>query len=322
MSAAALSEGLRLELAQDVRDGLSRLDQKELPSKYLYDDVGSALFEAITHLDEYGLTRADERTIGRCAPRLRHYLPGPVTVVELGSGSGKKTLPVLEALGNRQPVNYLPIDVSQKALDQCRRELGDAARMVSILGEYHTGLEEAAARRPAGHTLLVLFLGSTIGNFDRLGAEEFLNQVRFRLDPGDALLLGTDLVKDEATMLVAYDDPTGVTAAFNKNLLARINRELGADFNVRQFVHESRWNGEWRRIEMHLRSLEQQTVSIPAAGMNVSFAAGETIWTEASHKYVSSELPGIARRTGFHEAARWEDREWPFADNLWIAESP
>jgi uncharacterized SAM-dependent methyltransferase len=167
--------------------------------------------------------------------------------------------------------------------------------------------------------LLVLFLGSTIGNFDREAAEEFLRDVRRILRFGDALLLGTDLEKSAETQLLAYDDPTGVTAAFNLNLLARVNRELGADFDLKKFTHEARWNAEERRIEMHLRSEERQRVYIPRSEVFVEFEAGETIWTESSHKYVADQVPKMARRTGFHGEAQWVDKEWPFAQNLWVA---
>jgi len=166
---------------------------------------------------------------------------------------------------------------------------------------------------------LLLFLGSNVGNFDRLGAEDFLRGVRARLKPGDAMLIGTDLEKPVHVLLEAYDDPAGVTAAFNLNLLGRINRELDADFDLRQFRHEARYNREFRRVEMHLRSLCDQEVNVAGAEVRCRLAAGETIWTEASHKYVLDELPWIAERTGFRSKVRWVDDEWPFAESLWFA---
>jgi uncharacterized SAM-dependent methyltransferase len=166
----------------------------------------------------------------------------------------------------------------------------------------------------------VLFLGSTIGNFDRPAADDFLRQVRAALQPGDSLLLGTDLEKDVNTQLVAYDDPIGVTAAFNLNLLARINRELGADFKLRDFRHVSLWNGEERRIEMHLQSLRSQRVSIPGAGLLMRMDKDETIWTESSHKYQLGEPALMAERAGFRQVGQWIDEEWPFAQNLWVVE--
>ena len=322
MSGQALACEPRLEFGRDVRAGLSRADQKELPSKYLYDDVGSALFEAITCLPEYGLTRAGQRLLRKLAPQLRDHITGPVTVAELGSGTGKKTRHILEALKDHQELVYYPIDVSSAALDKCRLELASVARVVRLQETYISGLQEAALRRPADHKMLVLFLGSTIGNLDRHESEGFLREIRSCLEPGDALLLAADLVKPINMMLLAYDDPAGVTAAFNLNILARINRELGADFNLGNFVHEARYNAQARRIEMHLRSCMDQEVSIPDADFNCSLREGETIWTEASHKYRIEEFSTMASRTGFQQAAQWVDEDWPFAENLWIAISP
>ena len=233
------------EFALAVSDGLGKLGQRELPSMYLYDDLGSALFEAITLLPEYGLTRAELRLLNRHAGAMVEQLPPPVAVVELGSGSGRKTRCILEALANREPVAYFPIDASAAALLKCHQELGNlgAVSMVGLERSYLEGLQEAAARRRPGQSLLVLFLGSSIGNFDRPAAEHFLRDIRRQLQPGDALLLGTDVEKSVHDMLLAYDDPAGVTAAFNLNLLARINRELGGDFILSNFAHEVRYQG-------------------------------------------------------------------------------
>lgn len=194
---------------------------------------------------------------------------------------------------------------------------------LSIVGferEYLDGLLEVAVRREPGQRLLVLFLGSTIGNFDRLPGENFLKEVRRILEPGDGLLLGTDLEKPVHQLLLAYDDPLGVTAAFNLNLLARINRELNADFDLTQFEHLARYNHLERRIEMHLRSTTHQTVHIPGARLTVRFRKDETIWTESSHKFAPEEVALIARQTGFQCAAQWIDQEWPFAESLLLAE--
>jgi L-histidine N-alpha-methyltransferase len=178
----------------------------------------------------------------------------------------------------------------------------------------------AAARRNENDQLLVLFLGSTIGNFDRDAAERFLTEVRRILFRGDALLLGTDLEKPLPQLLAAYDDTLGVTAAFNLNLLARINRELGADFDLTAFRHEARYNTLHQRVEMHLRSMRDQTVGIPRAGCSVSFLKEETVWTESSHKYRAEDIPAMARRNGFRCDSQWMDTEWPFAESLLIAE--
>jgi L-histidine Nalpha-methyltransferase len=318
----AIAANATFEFAADVRAGLTHPEQKELPSKYLYDDIGSALFEVISFLPEYGLTRADERLLRRHASDIVQRLATPVAVAELGSGSGKKTRWILEALCRRQRTSYYPIEISRTALAMCARELGDIDS-ISILGferEYLDGLLEVAAKRRPGQHLLVLFLGSTIGNFDRAAGVNFLREVRHILEPGDSMLLGTDLEKSTAQLTAAYDDSLGVTAAFNLNLLARINRELGADFDLNQFEHVARINCEARRVEMHLRSRRRQAVRIPEAELLVEFHDGETIWTESSHKYAPGEVFEIARAAGFFCEAQWIDDEWPFAESLLVAE--
>jgi len=310
------------EFAADVRTGLSRSGQKELLSKYLYDDIGSALFEVICRLPEYGLTRADERLLRRHGHEIVDRLAGPIAVAELGSGSGKKTRWVLEALCRRQRTSYYPVEISHSALVMCERELRDidAISIVGFEREYLDGLLEVAAYRKSGQHLLVLFLGSTIGNFDRPAGAKFLSDVRHILEPGDSLLLGTDLEKSAVQLVRAYDDELGVTAAFNLNLLARINRELDADFALDQFAHVAKINQEARSVEMHLQSKQQQVVSIPAAEVAIAFEEGETIWTESSHKYSAEEISEMARTAGFRCEAQWIDQQWPFAENLLVAE--
>ena len=299
-----------LSFASDVRTGLSKPGQRELPSIYLYDDIGTALFEVITLLPEYGLTRADERLMRRYAADILERLAPPVAVAELGSGTGKKTRWILEALARREPVSYFPIDISAAALLKCRQELAGLGT-VSIVGlekSYLDGLADAARLRRAGQTLLVLFLGSTIGNFERPAAEEFLRQIRKRLRQ-----------PYRRSPEFSYDDPAGVTRAFNLNLLARINRELGGDFLLEHFEHEARYNEGQRRIEMHLRSKRRQTISIAAAEFSCTLEPGETIWTEACHKFRADEIPGMAQRAGFICEAQWVDGEWAFAENLCLA---
>jgi len=317
----AIPSNIGYEFAAEVRGGLAREGQKELPSKYLYDDVGSALFEVISHLPEYGLTRADERLLRRHADEIVERVPGPVAVSELGSGSGRKTRWLLEAFCRRQRTSYYPVEISHSALVMCERELSDidAISIVGFEREYLDGLLEVAACRKPGQHLCVLFLGSTIGNFDRSAGVKFLSEVRCILQPGDSLLLGTDLEKSSVQLLGAYDDELGVTAAFNLNLLARVNRELDADFNLKQFEHEARINPEERSVEMHLRSKRRQIVTIPSAEVVVEFKEGETIWTESSHKYSSEEIFETARQAGFRCDVQWVDQEWPFAENLLIA---
>jgi len=322
MVTQSLTSAPAYTFAADVREGLTRHPQKELLSKYLYDDVGSALFEVIGLLPEYGLTRADERLLRRHAAEMVSRLPTPVIVAELGSGSGRKTRFILEALCRRQNTPYFPIEISRKALALVQRELGDIDS-ISIVGferEYLDGLLEVTARRKPGQHLLVLFLGSTIGNFDRPAAEIFLRQVRQILEPGDSLLLGADLEKPVPQLIDAYNDALGVTAAFNLNLLTRINRELDANFDLAHFQHLALFNPEARSIEMHIQSKRKQTVEIPGADFSVTFRQDETIWTESCHKYSLSELLKLARETGFQCDAQWIDRDWPFAESLLIAE--
>jgi L-histidine N-alpha-methyltransferase len=299
------------EFASDVRCGLAK-PQKELPSKYLYDELGSALFDAITVLPEYGLTRADERLLRRHSSEIPREFS---LVAELGSGSGRKTRAVLEPLGGP---DYFPIDVSPPALERCSRELADLARVTPLAASYLEGLDQVQEHRNGGRVLL-LFLGSTIGNFEPRCRMDLLTQVRARLREDDALLIGCDLVKPIDTMLEAYDDPSGVTASFNLNLLGRINRELGADFNQRAFAHEARYDPSSRRIEMHLRAESDQTVTIREAGVHCTIRSGETIWTESSHKFELEEIAEMAVEAGFRPEAQWVDPEWPFAENLWRA---
>jgi dimethylhistidine N-methyltransferase len=320
MFAQAMECEARAEFIHDVRAGLGREGQKELPSAYLYDEMGAALFEAITLLPEYGLTRADSRLLSAHSVAIAELVPSAL-VAELGSGSGGKTRWILKALARRAPVTYYPIDISHSALIKCRGELGriEGVTMFELERSYLDGLSEVVSRRNRAESLLVLFLGSTIGNFDRAGAEDFLSQLRAHLAPGDALLLGTDLVKPVPLLLAAYNDPLGVTAAFNLNVLARINRELGGDFDLARFEHEAIYNGSNRRIEMHLRSRRRQQVHIQMADLTVSLNAGETIWTESSHKFHTEEVEAMAHGSGFRCEAQWIDEEWAFAESLLVA---
>jgi dimethylhistidine N-methyltransferase len=309
------------DFSADVVVGLSQPGQKELPSKYLYDELGSALFDAICLLPEYGLSRAGMRLLQHHSQEIVSLLPTPVMVAELGSGSGQKTRLLLEALSHRQRVNYYPIDISGSALSRCEQEIGQIDR-VSIVGferAYLDGLQEVSARRRDGEQILVLFLGSTIGNFDRPAGDQFLRDVRGILQKNDALLLATDLEKPISKLLMAYDDPTGVTAAFNMNLLARLNRDLGADFDLKQFRHLARYDESERRVEMHLVSKVWQRITIREAGFRFYLREGETIWTESSHKYNPDEVIEMGARTGFSCVKQWIDTEWNFGQSLFSA---
>ncbi|MGI4855442.1 MAG: L-histidine N(alpha)-methyltransferase [Janthinobacterium lividum] len=327
--------------AAEVRAGLGASGQKSLPSSYLYDEVGSALFEVITALPEYGVTRAEERVLAQHGARIAQAFfastaraaaplpagattthPAPVRVIELGSGTGRKTRLILEALARGgAPVTYCPIDISGSALAQCCQAMAniDGVRVEPFESDYVAGLAAASAARRPGEATMVLFLGSTIGNFPRLAATHFLQSIRAALRVGDALLLGADLLKPVDALLRAYDDPIGVTAAFNLNLLARINRELGAEIAIDGFVHEARFNAEARSVEMHLRAVRAQNVVIHAADVNVAFQPGETIWTESSHKYLSDEIVQMGQDARFDLLAQWVDEVWPFAETLLTA---
>jgi dimethylhistidine N-methyltransferase len=294
-------------------------EQKTLPCRYLYDEIGSALFDAITYLPEYGLTRADARVIEAHVEELLDCLPSRLMIAELGSGSGAKTRTILEHVEKRQDAVYYPIDVSATALARCAQDLSSVSDVVPLEMSYLDGLREVARRRVQGQRLLVLFLGSTIGNFEPADALDFVDAIRQELAPGDALLLGTDLVKPTAQLLDAYDDPTGVTAAFNLNLLGRINRELQGDFDLRQFAHVIRYHEEAQRIEMHLRSRVYQIVSIRKADLIVDFAAGETICTEACHKFYLEQVETMAGAAGFRLERQWVDEEWGFAESLMVS---
>ena len=301
-----------------MRSGLSKTGQKELYSKYFYDDLGTALFEAITLLPEYGLTRADLRLLDAHAAELPAHCADLSTVVELGSGSGEKARRILPHLLKTNKITYCPIDLSSAALSRCVRDLDDLSglEILPIEDSYIDGLAAAAKLREPETSMLVLFLGSSIGNFDWPVAERFLIAVRENLKPGDALLLGADLVKDLDKILAAYNDPLGLTAAFNLNLLSRINRTLGANFDVRQFEHEARYNVSQQRVEMHLRSKSDQVISINRDRFTVTLKQGETIWTESSYKFHHEQIRSMAERAGFSYQTQWIDEEWPFAQSL------
>ncbi len=300
-----------------MRAGLMKAGQKELYSKYLYDDLGTALFEAITLLPEYGLTRADLRLLDRHASLLPGRCVNLSTVVELGSGSGEKARRILPHLVKGGPITYCPVDLSSAALSRCERDLDDIdqLKIIPLEDSYIDGLASASMLRKPGTSMLVLFLGSSIGNFDPPVAESFLHAVRELLKPGDVFLLGTDLVKNVDQMLAAYDDALGLTAAFNLNLLLRINRALHANFDLKEFEHEARYNDSRQRIEMHLRSKSDQTISINR-NFSVSLMKRETIWTESSYKFRPEQVRAMAERGGFSCELQWLDEQWPFAQSL------
>jgi dimethylhistidine N-methyltransferase len=318
-SAALTQARFNSDFAHAVAEGLTRKRQKTLPASWLYDEVGSALFEAITVLPEYGLTRADSQLLSRAAGEIVRASHHPDLIVELGSGSGTKTRHVLAAAASQSArVEYRPIDISSAALEICVKGVDGMERICvePIEGTYLDGIDLAMAGRRLGQRALMLFLGSTIGNFDRGPAASFLRRVRRRMAPGDHLLLGADLVKSRSKLVSAYDDPIGVTAAFNLNLLARINRELDGRFDLATFAHEARYNDRKARIEMHLQSRIEQEVLIGELDLTVSFKAGETIWTESSHKFRPEEISRMGERTGWRSVRQWVDCDWGFAETL------
>ena len=305
--------------AHDVARDLASAP-KQLQSKYLYDALGSSLFDAICRLPWYRITRAETELLARHAPAVVDALGETEgTIVELGCGSGEKIMLLAEALersGGSARVHL--IDISSQALEQSEQRL-NRLRHVSVVGHWSTyeeGLRTAVAARRDGSTMLVLLLGSNIGNFDRPAAAQFLDRIRATLAPGDLLLLGADLVKPEHDLLLAYDDPLGVTAAFNKNLLVRINNELGGDFNLDAFEHLAVWNAREGRIEMHLVSRTNQRVTIPAAGVSIAFSCGERIWTESSYKYEPDGIVDMGVDAGFAARDQWIDSEAGFALTL------
>jgi L-histidine Nalpha-methyltransferase len=311
------------QFAADVQYYLS-LAPRQLPSRYFYDELGSALFDAICALPWYGVTRAETRLLAEHGSAILGRLPGLTTMIELGPGSGAKLATLVES--GRRGVDRLDlrlVDISPSALDLAARTLAALpnVHIATYEAPYEAGLVQAAGDTAAGRAL-ALFLGSNIGNFDRPGAEAFLRGVRATLRRGDALLVGADLVKPERDLLLAYDDPLGVTAAFNRNLLVRINRELGGDFDVDQFIHRAVWEPGASRVEMHLVSRIPQRVRIAAAGAEAGdegefvFAEGETIWTESSYKYRPDEIGLNLERAGFRLLKQWSDRLDGFALTL------
>jgi len=309
------------EFAFEVRRDL-QLTPKQLQSKYLYDDLGSSLFEAICRLPWYRITRAENRLLSSHGREIVAALGSePSTIVELGPGSGEKLAVLAEALQALDAAARVHIiDVSSQALEQTEQRL-TRLRHVSVVGHqstYEVGLRRAAQAREGDGAMLVLLLGSNIGNFDTGAAFAFLHRIRHVLQPGDLLLLGADLVKPARELRLAYDDAAGVTAAFNKNLLVRINRELGGTFNVDAFDHRAAWNALEQRVEMHLVSRAAQIVRIEAAGLSVPFARGEYIWTESSYKYQPDQIEHMGVECGFALRDQWIDADARFALSLMV----
>ncbi|MEM7479660.1 MAG: L-histidine N(alpha)-methyltransferase [Acidobacteriota bacterium] len=296
------------DMLADVLAGLSAIP-KTLPSKYLYDETGSFLFEAICTLEAYYPTLTELSIMDRHVAEMAAALGRGCLLIEYGSGSGKKTEILLEAL--EDPAGYVPIEISRPHLEASARRLArhfPAIPILPVCADYTSALEIPTPPRPEEHRA-VFFPGSTIGNFEPPAAEDFLRRIAEVCGAGGSLLIGVDLQKDPAILERAYNDPQGVTAAFNLNLLARLNRELGADFDLPRFRHFAIYNREHGRIEMHLESSSEQAVHL--GGQRFSFAAGETICTEHSHKYTLDGFRAMARRTGFEVEQVWTDpKRW------------
>ncbi|HEY5884890.1 MAG TPA: L-histidine N(alpha)-methyltransferase [Pyrinomonadaceae bacterium] len=310
----------RSGLAEDVRRGLASQPKRFLP-KYFYDELGSQLFEAITLLPEYYLTRAENEILQLYADEIVSSVDGNITLIEMGSGSASKTRLIIEALLRRQSsLLFIPVDISASALESSSRILLQSykeLRIEAYAADYFAALTELS-KHPRERTL-ALFLGSNISNFDPSEALKFLHALRSMLTTGDAHLLGADLKKDKEILEAAYNDALGVTAAFNLNVLARINRELRGEFDLRNFRHLAFYNEEAGRIEIYIESCCDQAVTIKQLEMNVQFSAGEQIHTENSYKYDRSDIERLAAQTGFKLACTWLDSEKRFSSNLLMA---
>lgn len=306
--------------ADDVRKGLTA-ERKYLSPKYFYDELGSRLFDAICLLPEYYLTRAENEIIARYAGEIVASVEGQKTLLEMGSGSASKTRSIIEAvLKTQAELRFIPVDISVSALESSSRILLQsypALRIEAYAAEYFDGLA-ALSRKQRGRTL-ALFLGSNISNFGLEEAPAFLRALRGVLTAGDGLLLGADLKKEREILEPAYDDALGLTAAFNLNLLARVNRELDGNFDLRAFKHHAFYNEDIGRVEIYIESARPQTVTIGKLGLEVKFEAGEQIHTENSYKYDLSGIAQLAAETGFTHSRTWLDSERRFSSNLLLA---
>jgi len=306
--------------AQDVRAGLSSTPKHLFP-KYLYDELGSRIFEAICEVPEYYLTRAEHEILATHADDIVAAISDCDTLIELGSGSAEKTRQIIEAMIRRHgKLLFVPVDISASALKESSEALLGSypeLRIHAYAAEYFQALESLPSLGP--HPVLVLFLGSNIGNFEPDEAVNFLHAIRRVLRPQDALLLGADLKKDRALLEAAYNDPLGVTRAFIVNELARINRELDANFDLWAFGLRSFYNEKVGRVEVYLESLSNQDVEVRGLDLSLRFAAGERIHMENAYKFDLDDLNGLASETGFNLKRTWLDKQKRFSSNLLFA---
>jgi dimethylhistidine N-methyltransferase len=305
-AASNRTEASTRPFAEDVAYYLT-LTPRQLPSQYLYDELGSSLFESICRLPWYPITRTEQHLLVVNRRAIFDRLSSVSTVVELGPGSGEKLVTLLEERSDENLTVHL-VDISAAALDKATRAVMACCALPIVVHQatYEAGLSEMSLSASGGRAL-VMFLGSNIGNFDPPGADAFLRGIRRAVGSGDGLLLGTDLVKPEADLLLAYDDPLGVTAAFNRNLLVRVNRELGGDFDIHRFGHRAIWNAAESRVEMHLISLERQRVRVQASEIDITFDRDEPIWTESSYKYRTADVSSMLDRAGFRVIGQWAE---------------
>lgn len=305
-------------LSEAVRRGLAT-DRKSIPCRFFYDEEGSRLFEAICELPEYYLTRTEDAILERNAREMIAGCSTPPVLVELGSGSSTKTRRLIQAaMDEYGALHYVPIDVSSAILHESADRLVrdfPGLRVTAYSADYRDALGRVGAFSQAPK--VIAFLGSSLGNYDTADAVHLLSEIAGIMRPEDRLLLGTDLVKSTARLEAAYNDSQGITARFNLNLLARINRELHADFDLESFEHMAHFRGDRMRIEMNLVSLRDQVVRIRKAGITVRFAAGERIHTENSHKYDTRLLSELAHLAGLEESASWTDPEALFRVQSW-----
>ena len=297
--------------ADDVRHYL-QLAPRQLPSRYLYDALGSALFDAICELPWYGITRAENRLLARHRDEIFGCVPNLRRIVELGPGDGRKLLTLVERTSSTMTAHL--VDVSHGALERAAHTLSGATNLSVVKHKttFEDGLDEIARLTRDGSSL-VLFLGSNLGNYDHAGAQQLLRRIRQCLDSDGTLVIGVDLVKPEPDLQLAYDDPLGVSAAFNLNVLLRINRELGANFDIRAFKHRAVWNEHCSRMEMFVVSTRRQRVRIEAVDLDLELDAGESIWTESSYKYTLAGLNRQLQCAGLEPVAHWIDRDDGFA---------
>ena len=311
---------LSLALARDVTAGLAR-DPKRIPSRYLYDSLGSRLFETICELPWYKITRGESALLERQAHTILADLGPAPTVIELGAGSGEKLSLLLQHGSQLAATHVHLVDISPTALTLSKQTLGrhPDVEVVTHQATYQGGLTMALSQTERDRRAMIVFLGSNIGNMARAESDRFLREICSGCRRGDRFLLGVDLVKPEIELRLAYDDPLGVTAAFNKNLLIRLNRELAGDFDVETFDYHVVWNEEASRIESYLVSRVEQVVCLLDAGYCFRLAEGESIWTESSHKYEADAVVEMGRHAGFSLCQQWIDPESRFSLTLFEA---